>query len=137
MQAVWKLRDRFLPAPARREGAAASSRNPADASAAVDLASVADTDHQNQEHLVFDLVDDAVLTDPHSIAVLLTLELLHPHGPRSLCETVNGNPDPTAHRSLKLAEIPLSRGAQLDLIHTQPRPRSALAFSHGIEAPGS
>jgi|GEM_PF-4872843 len=75
-------------------------------SAAVDVAAVADADHQNQEHLVFNLVDDAILTDPDAVALFLSLEFLDTHRPRGLRELIDGGPDPLADGRFKLAEIP-------------------------------
>src|SRR5436305_15326693 len=72
------------------QGAADGGRG----SAAVDIASMTDANHQNQEHPIFDLVEDAILTDPDAVAIFLAFELLDTHGPWRLCELIDGHPHP-------------------------------------------
>jgi hypothetical protein len=72
---------------------------------------VADTDHQDQEYLVFDFVEDAVLSHSHPIAVFLTLVFLDSDRPGNLRELVDRGANPAADRDFQFAEIPQYSGA--------------------------
>ena len=70
------------------EAAASAAREPA-----VDVAPVRHPDDEDQQHLVLDPVDDAVVADTHPVEILGTLELLRARWARALGEPLQPGDD--------------------------------------------
>jgi len=105
-------------------------------SSVVDLASVAERDDDDQEHVVVDGVDDAIVTDPNAESG----SALQGAGGR-WTRVVRQEGDRTLHavtyRWVEPAQRSDSPGAQLDAISAHSQPRSALACSQGMFGPSS
>lgn len=60
----------------------------------VDLGLVADGDHEDDQHVIVDLVDDSVVTSTHPPLALSLDQLLGPARPRLVGEELDGPLDP-------------------------------------------
>lgn len=106
------------------------------ASAVVDLASVPERHYDDQEHIVGDGVDDAVIPSADSKAW---------SAPQSasrrwtwiLCQQGDGALDARPDLRVELAQGPGGRRSKLDTVLGHAQPRSALTCSHGTFGPSS
>jgi len=106
--------------------------------------------HQHQKHLVLDVVDDTLVTDPESVPVISTLEFLRTSGPRRSSQPVDARSQSRLDDALERAKGAGRRGCELDtiahrpalpqskiLLELLPRNRSPLPSSSSVNAPMS
>ena len=103
---------------------------------AVHVATVAEGDDDNEEHVVLDGVDDPVIADSHSVT---DSTFQRSRGGRSgvLRQQCDGSLDAGPDPRVDTAQCPDGRGSDLDPVAAQVQPRSALTCSQGMLSPSS
>ncbi len=91
----------------------------------VDVATVSEPDHDHQQHVVLNRVDDAIVAYPDPKA---GTPLQGSRGRRSwiFCEQRDRALDPTPYLRIELAQGANGRRAKLDAVGAHSQPRSAL-----------
>ncbi len=102
----------------------------------VDVASVPKADDDDQQHVVLDGVDDAVIAhaDPESGTAL---KCTCARRARVLGEQRDRTLNPTADLGVELAQSAYGGWAKLDAIGAHSQPRSALTCAQGMFGPSS
>src|SRR5438309_2232534 len=103
---------------------------------AVDLAPVSHADHQDEQHLVLDLVQHPVVADPQP-EVGLPVKCRHSWWSRVVGQGVDLVADALLVGPMDLPQVPLSGGQEGDCVAGLQSPRSALTFSQGMGSPPS
>lgn len=103
---------------------------------AVDVATVAKRDDDNQEHVVGDGVDDAVVPDTDAKGGS-SLQGAGARRTRVLCQQGDGASDARTNLWIELAQGSGRGGAKLDAVLVHVQPRSALTWVHGMFGPSS
>lgn len=93
-------------------------------------------DEDDEENVVLDGVDDAIVTDPHAESGS-ALQCPGGRGTRVLCQEGNRALDPATNRRVELAQRSYGRWSQLDPVSGHSQPRSAFACSQGMFGPSS
>ena len=117
--------------PAQTRGRAGTVTSPV-----VDLAAVSIRHDDDEENVIGNRVDDAVVTDPNAKA-RATLQSASSRGPRVLCQQRNDTLQSMTHRRVELTQGANGRGSQLDPVLAQVQPRSTLTCSQGMFGPSS
>lgn len=86
---------------------------------AVDLFAIADLDHEDDENVVADLIDGAVVLprpDADSVELLLALECFRTMGSRVFLQKEKVPVDMPTDMRIECAEIPLGGGSELNVV---------------------
>ncbi len=92
---------------------------------------MSDSDDENDQAVVDDLVEDAVVANPHSVHMRLADEANCPGRAGLLGEEVDGSADALLLTSRKGGQDPESSPRDLDAIDRHRKPRSAFTSSQG------
>jgi hypothetical protein len=94
-----------------------------------------DTDHENQQRLVFNRVEDAVVADADTEeAAIVTLQHVSARWARIRREAVDCVRDPAkGHAILDLLQIPLGSGLKLDVVRGLRHKRAGLQAEIGFD----
>lgn len=92
---------------------------------------MAEADDQHDEPVVVNLVDDPIVTDPHPIHPLLTLERDTPRRTRFVREKIDRSPDPLLLAPREPSERLHRSPGDLDFVLAHASPKSALTSSQG------
>ena len=91
----------------------------------MDLPSVTFCDHEHEEDAVVDLIDNPVVTGPHSPLAVATDEFLGAAGPRLFGKEFDRGLNSSQCRAVQLPQLPNRGRRDLDPVR-HARPRSAL-----------
>ena len=91
----------------------------------VDVAPMPEPYHDDQQHVVLDGIDDAVIPDPNTEA-RTSLQGTCSRWARILREQCDGALDTSPNLRVELVQGPGSRRAKLDAVDAHSQPRSAL-----------
>jgi len=97
----------------------------------IDIAAVAYPDHLDNQSIIEDLVDDAVVANPDAVDAPFALGLRRARWSGLLGQEVDGGPDPLLLTSGKACERADGPAGNLDPIAAHARPRSAFTSSQG------
>ncbi len=92
--------------------------------------------YDDQQHVVLDGVDDAVVPDPDTES-RTPLQGSRARWPRILGQQCDGAVDSSPNVGIELAERTGCGGTKLDAVGAHSQPRSALTCSHGMFGPSS
>ena len=102
----------------------------------VDVTAVSNRDDHDEENIICNRVNDAVITDPNAKA-WATLESARSRRARVLRQQRNCTLQAMTDRRVELAQGANGRRTQLDPIVAQVQPRSTLTCSQGMFGPSS
>lgn len=105
-------------------------------SAVVDVAAVPERDDNDEEHVVLNGVDDAIVTDPNAES-WSAFQGSGGRWTRVLRQKCDRALDPATDRRVELAQRSYGRWSQLDPVFAHSQPRSAFTWSQGMFGPSS
>ena len=89
------------------------------------------SDHEDDEAIVEDFVNNSVVADPDSIRTVLTFERNAARWTRLVRQQIDRGADSLLLASGQTSKCPHCPPSDLDLVAAHSRPRSALTSSHG------
>ena len=93
---------------------------------AIDLAAVADTDDENDETVIEDAIDNAIIPDADPPCVIHARHLLDTMRARVSRERVNRRPDRSLNTTWQLAILAIGGGCKLDGVRHLRQPEFRL-----------
>ena len=102
----------------------------------IDVATMANSDDNDQQYSAVDGVNDSVVTNPEAKA-LTSSQRSRGGRARVLGEKSDSPLNSRLRRSINLAELPKSRWAKLNSVRAHNQPRSVFTCSHGMLSPSS